>query len=94
MMFPNPTSRSLAHRARVLSFLGKQIPRQQPPTTPVHLVRIRELALYVIDMMAVDGCDRWDAEIVWLTASETLSETPKPALAEIVDLIQWELLAA
>ena len=89
MMFPHPTSRSLAHRARVLSFLGKQIPGQQSPTTPTH-----ELALYVIDMMVVGGCHRWDAEIAWRTASEALSETPKSALAEIVNLIQWEMLAA
>jgi hypothetical protein len=88
-MFPHPTSRSLAHRARVLSFLGKQIPRQQSPTSPS-----RELALYVIDMMAVGGCHRWDADIAWQTAWEALSGTPKSALAEIVDFIQWEMLAA
>ena len=89
MMFPHPTSRSLAHRARVLSFLGKQIRRQQPRTNPSH-----ELALYVIDMMAVGGCHRWDADIAWQTASEGLFGTPKSALAEIVDVIQWEMLAA
>jgi hypothetical protein len=94
MMFPHPTPRSLAHRARVLSFLGKQIPRQHPPTTPTQLVRSRELALYLIDMMALEGCDRWDAAIAWQTASEALPETPKRALRRIVDLIQWEMLAA
>jgi hypothetical protein len=94
MMFSHPTPRSLAHCARVLSFLGKQIPKHQLPTTPTQLVRRRELALYVIDMMAVEGCHRWDAVIAWQTASEALPETPHRALRRIVDLIQWEMLAA
>jgi hypothetical protein len=57
-------------------------------------VRRRELALYVIDMMAVEGCRRWDAVIAWQTATEALPETPQRALRRIVDLTQWEMLAA
>jgi hypothetical protein len=44
--------------------------------------------------MAVAGHTHWNAVIAWQTASKALPNTPKHALAEIVDLIQWELLAA
>ena len=94
MMFPPHTSRSLAHRARVLNFLGQQILGPQPLTTAPQALGDPELALYIIDVMTVGGCERWNATIACQTASEALPRTSKLALAQIVDLIQWKTLAA
>jgi hypothetical protein len=44
--------------------------------------------------MVVGGSQRWNAAIAWQTAIEALPRTPKPELAQIVDLIEWEMLAA
>jgi hypothetical protein len=62
-------------------------------TTPTAEQRLDDLAQQVIDVMAVRGCHRWKAEIAWQSARETLSSISDVDLTEIIDRVQFELLA-
>jgi hypothetical protein len=87
----NAARHGLSHLARVLHFLDKQIAKRHQPVS--HPRPLRELARDVIDVMAVVADTRWNAVIAWQTASEALPSTPEHELAQIVDSVQWELLA-
>jgi len=83
------------HRMTVLRFLEKQSAaiHRLNATTPTEEQRLDHLARHVIDVMAVRDCHRWDAEIAWQSARETLSSTSDHELQEIVDRVHWQLLA-
>jgi hypothetical protein len=88
-MFTRRTSRSIAYRARVLHLLDNQITQRGQC-----LIQPRKHLTHELAVMAVAGHTHWNAVIAWQAASKALPTTPKHALPEIVDLIQWELLAA
>jgi hypothetical protein len=44
--------------------------------------------------MAVAGCHRWNCDIAWQTARQSLPPTPEAELAAIIEWVQWELCAA
>ena len=79
---------SQSHRVTVLRFL-----ETQSVVTPTEEQRLDDLARHLIDVMAVRDCHRWDAEIAWQSARETLSSTSDHELQEIVDRVHWQLLA-
>jgi hypothetical protein len=94
-MYTSLTSRPLSYRVNMLRFLETEsagADRQQ--RVKRHADTTLELARFVIDAMAVAGCDAWDNDIAWQTARELLHNTPDDQLAAIIDRVQFELLAA
>jgi len=78
------------HRVRVVRFLEQQSATIATPTTEE---RFDQLARQIIDVMAVRGCHVWDNEIAWQSVRETFLDAPNNELQDIIDRVQFQLLA-